>query len=87
MYSRKLNSREPNSKEFGIKPAIYMDSNVTLVKFDEISFLEMYMKTHDVFHNLIQSISNHMVYVRRGTQWNPSCTKKKDFGGPSDTPA
>ena len=67
MYNRELNNKEMINKPARPLPqssqdsAIYINSNVTLVKVDEILLLEMHMKAHDVFRNLTQSISNHMV--------------------------
>ena len=57
-----------------------------MADFDEISLLKVYMKAYAVYHNLIQSISNPMVYEKRGTEWNRNRTEIF-FGNPSDTPA
>ena len=73
-------SKELNSRELELpakNSAIYINSKVIWAKDDEISILEMHMKAHDVFHNLIQPIPNHMVYERRGTEWHRCCTEKK----------
>ena len=76
LNSKELNSRGPHSSELDSRElrvgswivgraakdsAIYKNSNVTSANLDEISLLELHMKAHDVFHNLIQSISNNLI--------------------------
>ena len=58
----------------------FMNSNVILVKFDEISLLKLHLKAHDVFFNLIQSISHYIQYRKRGIEWYEHRTKIKKIG-------
>ena len=45
--------------------AIYIDSNLILIKRDKNLILKLHVKTHVVFHNFIQPIPNHMGYEKQ----------------------